>query len=203
MYFSRNKKQIPLKLDDTDSTCFKDFELFSNVEVPSSLQGNPKQINIPDLSLQRIRLEDLHPHFKDKYIFHIGELHTVVCALRAIGSLIESSNIDDAWICADVYGPKTTPQITTGKHTKRGVTAQTTTLIALSKLNLSHFFESHPSLLDKISPAIHAFSNELANGTENINLHVYVIDLLDDYNILCTIGEREKILSPILASLFY
>ena len=84
LYFRRNKKQIPLKLDDTDSTCFKDFELFSNVEVPSSLQGNPKQRNIPDLSLQRIRLEDLHPHFKDKYIFRIGELHTVVCALRAL-----------------------------------------------------------------------------------------------------------------------
>ena len=92
-----------------------------------------------------------------------------------------------------MYGPKTTPQINAGKRTKRGVTAQTTTLTAQSKLHLSHFFESHPSLLDKISPAIHAFSNELANGTENINLHVYVIDLLDDYNILCTIDEWKKI----------
>jgi len=125
-----------------------------------------KTKNYSRSTLQRIRLEDLHPHSKDKYIFCIGELHTVVCALRGMGSLIESSSIDDAWICADVYGPQTTPQITAEKHTKRGVTAQTTTLIALSKLNLSHFFESHPSLLNKISPAIHAFSNERANGTE-------------------------------------
>ena len=43
-------------------------------------------------TLQRIRLEDLHPHFKDKYIFRIGELHTVVCALRVILYLYNCNN---------------------------------------------------------------------------------------------------------------
>lgn len=62
------------------------------------------------------RLELIHPEYKDKYIFRVGEFHTVLCALRAIGSSIENSGIDYAWIAADIYGPSTTRQILDGKH---------------------------------------------------------------------------------------
>ena len=54
-----------------------------------------------------IRLELIHPYYKDKYIFRVGEFHTVLYALIAIVSLIENSGIDDAWIAADIYGSLT------------------------------------------------------------------------------------------------
>jgi hypothetical protein len=45
-----------------------------------------------------------------------GELHVVMCAMRALGSSIENSGIDDAWIEGDAYGSATTRQILKYTH---------------------------------------------------------------------------------------
>ena len=39
-----------------------------------------------------------HPENKGKWILRMGELHTTMAALRAAGSYIEESGIDDAWV---------------------------------------------------------------------------------------------------------
>ena len=64
------------------------------------------------------KLEMLLEDCKEKWVLHIGEFHTVLCALRVIGSTVEGSGIDDAWITADIYGPVTTRKILEGKHEK-------------------------------------------------------------------------------------
>jgi len=38
-------------------------------------------------------------------------MHTVIAALRAVGDTIEDSDLDDAWVEADLYGPTTSRQI--------------------------------------------------------------------------------------------
>ena len=45
-----------------------------------------------------IQLVDARPDLKGKVMPRLGELHVVMCALRALGSSIENSGIDDAWI---------------------------------------------------------------------------------------------------------
>ena len=45
-----------------------------------------------------IQLVDYMPYLKDKVMPRLGELHVVMCALRALGSSVENSGIDDALI---------------------------------------------------------------------------------------------------------
>ena len=49
-----------------------------------------------------VQLLDARPNFKNEIVPRLGELHTVMAALRALGTSIENSGIDDAWIEADV-----------------------------------------------------------------------------------------------------
>lgn len=42
------------------------------------------------------KLEHLYPENKIKWILRIGEFHTVLCTLQAVGTTIEGSVIDDA-----------------------------------------------------------------------------------------------------------
>jgi len=53
-------------------------------------------------------LLDSRDDLKRTVLPRLGELHTVMAALRALGTSIENSGIDDAWIEADVYGYTTT-----------------------------------------------------------------------------------------------
>jgi hypothetical protein len=45
-----------------------------------------------------------------------GKFNIVLCVLRAIGSSIDVSGIDDAWVEASIYGPTTTRQIIDRRH---------------------------------------------------------------------------------------
>jgi len=47
----------------------------------------------------------------DHLVFRLGEMHTVMAALRALGSSIEDSGFDDAWVEAGIYGSTTKQQI--------------------------------------------------------------------------------------------
>ena len=68
----------------------------------------------------------------------LGELHTVMAALRALGTSIENISIDDAWSEADVYG-STTRQILKCSHYKRALCAHIHTYMALYELALEQF----------------------------------------------------------------
>ncbi|MES9879620.1 MAG: hypothetical protein ABW185_01920, partial [Sedimenticola sp.] len=75
-------------------------------------------------------------------VFRIGEMHTVLASLRAVGSFIEESGIDDAWMEADLYGSATTHQILEGRHMKRALNAHSITSSALSDMHLDAFLNS-------------------------------------------------------------
>ena len=48
--------------------------------------------------MRALKLQSLSPDLQNKLILHIAEFHTVLCGLCAVGSSIENSDIDDAWI---------------------------------------------------------------------------------------------------------
>jgi hypothetical protein len=99
-----------------------------------------------DLYMRAVKLQSLKPEMTKNCILRVGEFHTVLCALRAIGSSIEASGIDDAWIEADIYGPTTTRQILEGRHMKRAVTAHIITLQALNDLLMDEYQSSEGPL---------------------------------------------------------
>ena len=69
-----------------------------------------------------------------------GELHSVMTALRTIGTAIEGSGLDDCWVESDLYGPATVRQILECGHMKRSLTAHVVTLQALFDLYKEEFF---------------------------------------------------------------
>ena len=50
-----------------------------------------------DLYKQVVKLECLHPQFKNTWVFSPRAFHTVICALRCLGRKIEGSGLDNAW----------------------------------------------------------------------------------------------------------
>jgi len=56
-------------------------------------------------------------------VLRLGEMHTVLAALRAAGDAIEDSGLDEACSKADIYSPNTTRQILEAKHMKRALEA--------------------------------------------------------------------------------
>ena len=76
----------------------------------------------------------------------LGELHTVMAALRALGTSIENSGIDDAWIESDVYGSSTVRQILQCSHYKRSLQAHIHTYMAMYEIVLEKFFNDNPHL---------------------------------------------------------
>ena len=75
-------------------------------------------------------------------VFRIGEMHTVMTSLRALGTSIDDSGFDDAWIEANLYSSTTTRQILEGRHMKRALTAHSITSSALCDLHLSAFLKT-------------------------------------------------------------
>ena len=95
-----------------------------------------------------VQLVDSHPELKGKVVPRLGELHVVMSALRALGSSIENSGIDDAWIESGVYGSATTRQILKCTHYKRSLLAHIHSYMALYDLKLEQFFTENPDMLD-------------------------------------------------------
>ena len=86
-----------------------------------------------------VRLVDAREDLKGTVLPRLGELHTVMAALRALGKSIENS--DDAWIEAVVYGLATTRQILKCAHYKRSLCAHILRYMALYELLLEKFFK--------------------------------------------------------------
>ena len=107
-----------------------------------------------------IQLVDARPDLKGKVMPRLGELHVVMCALRALGSSIENSGIDDAWIEADVYGSATTRQILKCTHYKRSLRAHIYSYMALYELVIEQFFKDNPDLVNVCQEA----SNEMEDA---------------------------------------
>lgn len=92
------------------------------------------------------QLEMTRNDCKGKWVLRLGEMHTVMTALRAAGNTIEDSGLEEAWNKADIYGPTTTTQILEAKHMKRALEAHITTVQALFDLYMEQFFREYPNL---------------------------------------------------------
>eukprot|EP00112_Aurelia_sp_Birch-Aquarium-sp1_P000637 Seg10594.1 transcript_id=Seg10594.1/GoldUCD/mRNA.D3Y31 product="hypothetical protein" protein_id=Seg10594.1/GoldUCD/D3Y31 len=87
-----------------------------------------------DLYARALKLQTLMPEFKNSLVLRIGEFHTVLCALRALGGIIENSGIDNSWEESNLYSPATVRQILEGKHLKRALNAHAMTAEVLFDL---------------------------------------------------------------------
>ena len=128
-------------------------------------QDHPTVITF-DMALyeKAVQLLDARPNLKSKIVPRLGELHAVMAALRALGTSIENSGIDDAWIEADVYGPATTRQILKCSHYKRALRAHTHTYMALYELALEQFFTEMPHLKEVCSKPAEELQEACTNG---------------------------------------
>ena len=93
-----------------------------------------------------VQLLDSKPDLQGQFVPRMGELHVVMVALRALGTSIENSGIDDAWIEAGVYGSATMRQILKCKHYKRSLHAHIYTYVALYEIVLEEFFKKNQHL---------------------------------------------------------
>ena len=89
------------------------------------------------IQLQQSRTEA----FKD-FVFRMGELHVVFCALKTIGKCIDGSGLDMSLVQAGIYGPTTVEQIRTGKH--RSFEGHLTLYLVLYREYLENILEENP-----------------------------------------------------------
>ena len=92
------------------------------------------------------QLEMIRDDCKGKWVLRLGEMHTVMVVLWAVGNVIEDSGLDETWSMADIYGPTTTRQILDAKHMKRALEAHMATVQAFYDLYVEEFFLDHPDL---------------------------------------------------------
>ena len=88
-----------------------------------------------------VQLLDSRDDQKRTVLPRLGELHTVMAALRTLGTSVENSGINDAWTEADVYGSATAGQILKCAHWKRTLRAYIHMYIALYERVLDKFTE--------------------------------------------------------------
>ena len=70
------------------------------------LRESHKAVITFDLQLyeKTVKLQLLTAPALDHFVLRLGELHTVMAALRVLGTSIEDSGFDDAWVEAEIYG---------------------------------------------------------------------------------------------------
>ena len=74
----------------------------------------------------------------------LSELHAIMAVMHGLGSSIEKSGVDDAWIETDVFGASTTQQILKVTHCKRALLAHIYTFRTLYEMVFELFFEDNP-----------------------------------------------------------
>ena len=139
-----------------------------------------------------VQLLDARPNLKKEVVPRLGELHTVMAALRALGTSIENSGIDDAWIEADVYGPATTRQILKCSHYKRALRAHVHTYTALYELLLEEFFTEMQHLKEVCSKPTNDVQEACTNtasgasdGPERVRIaHTNLIQVLINEDVI-------------------
>ena len=106
-------------------------------------------------------------------VFRLGEMHTLMAALRALGTSIEDSGFDDAWVEAGIYGSTTKQQILEGNHMNRALTAHFMTYSTLCDLHVDAFLRAEKD----------------ENGAEFPNLHVAALKM----NASCQEGKYSEL----------
>jgi hypothetical protein len=69
---------------------------------------------------------------RNKYVLCLGELHSVFAYLRAIGTYVGCSGIDDIWIHANLFGENTCRQVLTCARMNRAIECHESTWVAIT-----------------------------------------------------------------------
>jgi hypothetical protein len=119
------------------------------------------------------QLEMARDDCKGKWILRIGEMHTVMTAVRTIGTFVEDSGIEDVWIEADICGPVTMKQVLDCKHMKRVLRIHSMTFQSLFDLYQEEFFSDHPGWKQQCLKACETLNSAcLLSDSEKIK-HAY------------------------------
>ena len=145
-----------------------------------------------------IQLIDARPDLKNSVVPRLGELHVVMAALRALGTSMENSGIDDAWVEADVYGSATTRQILKCTHYKRALRAHTYSYVALYEMALEEFFKDNQQLKEVCLKATEKIQDACSqeskyNKTESVKqANSSLLETLTTADIITVFQEWEK-----------
>ena len=146
-------------------------------------QDHPTVITF-DMALyeKAVQLLDARPKLKNEILPRLRELHTVMGSRN----LEFSSDIDDTWIEADVYG--TTRKILKCSHYKRALCANIHKYMALYELALEQFFTDMPHLkevcLSSTKELHEACINVAYGGSECIRItNTNLLQVLTEENI--------------------
>ena len=113
--------------------------------IITQLSGGLKVISLDTAWYEKaIQLTNSHLDLKEKYVIHLGELHACMAIIRAIGTAIENSGLDDAWTEPNIYGPAIVRQILSCNHYKRAVAAHMITYMSLARLLFKEFLVWKP-----------------------------------------------------------
>ena len=132
---------------------------------------NHKTIITFDLQLyeKAVKLQMHKAPDLDHLVFRIGEMHTIMASLCALGASIDGSGFDKGWIEVGLYGSTTTRQILERNHRKRDLTAHSITNSAMSDLDMEAFLKSesaksnaeHKTVYDSVVQASVAMEHHL------------------------------------------
>ena len=120
-----------------------------------------------------------------------------MAALRALGTSMENSGIDDAWIEADVYGSATTRQILKCTHYKRALRAHTYSYVALYEMALEEF-NDNPQLKEvclKATEEVEAACSDGSKRTKAASVkqaNTTLLEALTTADVITVFQEWEK-----------
>lgn len=154
---------------------------------------NRKTVITLDLGLYKPakKLEMVKESLHDKFILRAGELHIVMAMLRSIGSYVENSGIDMAWVEAGMYGETTSKQIIDGGHVKRGIEAHTVTLIVLFDMYIESLLEKKTCLRGDLSEKANRLVRSFKSKLDIKETHKAVVAELKASNVNSTFKEHD------------
>ena len=170
--------------------------------IASRVMGPGKKVVVtPDLQLydMAMRLWIERADIRDKFLFRPSELHVALWALTALGKYVEGSGIDQVWIEAGLYSPKTVTQILNGKNLYRSLEAHIVTLLFLYDLYFKSFLAKEPVeklFLNDVSIRLkEAYQNDVCSSVESrLNFKDAVMETIGVFNsrgILVKLEEFE------------
>ena len=142
---SRNFVADPNETDLVDELSHEqdnnEYNTADNLVFPRPVDPPPawKTIIVLDLDLysRAYKLVNSRQDLRDRYILCLGELHIVFAGLRAIGTFIDSSGLDDAWINANWFDSESLlRQVKDCSNMKRAIASHEATLLAINILIL-------------------------------------------------------------------
>ena len=90
-----------------------------------------------DLYAKAYKLVNSRNDLRNRYVLCLGELHIIFAEIRAIGTFINSSGIDDAWMAAEWFDSESLlRQVRECSNMKRALAAHEATLVAVNILIL-------------------------------------------------------------------